>query len=415
MKDYFSWLPAELREELLPQLEAPMPRGRETLSYRAPLRHIDAPEVDGKPHIVFVGYYPYVNLAKKSLALRRNGQFHTTLLACCVREDAEMELFFDQVHELEHYAELYEILTNARPRALNVHIQPSILGAVCLDAVRMQEPLDTRVVLDVYDSQYYMQHDAGSFPCKLERALLRNADAMAHKMPAEAVARIRQEWGLSPQRLPDACVHSLPCRDFFAWEMPPADTWKLVYAGGVMPYHIAMKNGHANQVFDPIIEKTADSGLELCFFVNQNARNMFWEEHERYFAMERGMPHFSFRPGTPFHRLPRAIAGFHYGLLYDNVAISPYRPEAFTYNMSTKIFSYLEAGLPILVYKEFEYIASIVREHGIGLVYDLKRLEELPELLEKADYLELKENVRRFREHDELATLLPVLRRLYRV
>jgi len=166
-------------------------------------------------------------------------------------------------------------------------------------------------------------------------------------------------------------------------------------------------------VLDPIVTETAGTGVELTVLVNQNARDMHWEDQERYLALAADHPHFDFRPGLPFHRLPEAISGFHYGLLYDNMALSSYRPEAFAYNMSTKVFSYLEAGLPLLVYEDFTYIAEMVAEHGIGLIYSLDRIREIPALLEAADYPALRANVRRFRERHELGTLLPGLEAIY--
>jgi hypothetical protein len=70
--------------------------------------------------------------------------------------------------------------------------------------------------------------------------------------------------------------------------------------------------------------------------------------------------------------------------------------------MSTKFFSYLEAGLPILVYDDFEYIADIVRSNGIGLVYDVNKIHEIGHLLNSAHYKTLKENVRSFRSENSM-------------
>ncbi|MEW5772155.1 MAG: hypothetical protein AB1916_01405 [Thermodesulfobacteriota bacterium] len=402
----FAWLPADLRQRVRAILDAPMPRGRETLTFRERPDNLDRAEVDGKRHVVFLAYYPYPNTIKKSIALRRTGEFHTTFLACCAREDAQCERWFDQVYEIGHYRELLDLLPAAAPQALSVHIQPSVLGALAVEALG-----GGRLILDVYDSWHYMSRDQDTPDCRLEREILARADAVVHKMPDAGWEAIRTTWNLDT---PGVQAHALPCRDIFA-EAPPPDAppHRLVYAGGVMPFHIAMKLGHENQVFDPVIEGTAGGGLELTILANQNARNMFWEEQERYLSMQERLPHFAFRPGLPFFELPAGIADFHWGLLYDNVALSSYRPEAFHINMSTKIFSYLEAGLPLLVYEEFHYIARLVREHGLGLVYSLKRLDDLPGRLNQADHPALRENVRRFRERFELNRAIPALRALY--
>lgn len=402
----FAWLPPRERRAVLDMLEGPMPRGREQLIYRTRPEHLDRPLVDGRRHLVFVTYYPYPAIIKKSLALRRSGRFHTTLLACCIREDLRIGEWFDQVYEVADFTEFLDLLGQAAPTAISVSIQPSALAALILEAAP-----DCRVVVDITDSQYFMQRDPESAPCVLEREVLRQADALTHKMPPEAMDAIRRAWGLDQ---PDTLAHSLPCRDFFAHGEPPVGgPWRLVYAGGVMPYRIAVASGHENQVFDPLVTRTAGLDLELRFLVNQNARNMHWEDQERYVALTAHYPHFHFQPGVPFHALPAAIADCHYGLLYDNMRISSYREEAYWYNMSTKVFSYLEAGLPILVYDDFRYIARMVEEHGLGLTYSLDRIEEIPDLLARADYPSLRANVRRYRESYELATLAPALEKLY--
>lgn len=401
MERRFSWLAPDLRERVLADLAGPMPRGRGRLSHRTPLRGLDRPELDGRRHVVFVSYYPYLHTAKKSLALRATGRYATTLLCCCAREDALAGRWFDQVYEAGDYGELLALLDTAAPWAVMAHIQPSLLGALALEGAGNR----AAVLLDVNDSQYFMQRDPESLPCRLERAVLGRAHGFAHKMPPPAVAEIRAAW---PEvAAPDGLAHSLPWREFFreggAGQGPPH---RLVYAGGIMPRRIAIRDGHAHMVMDPLIEGTAGGRLRLTILANSFSRESFWEEHAEYLDMERRLPHFSFRPGVPFHRLPDELAGFHYGLLYDNLPVSSYRPECYTYNMSTKVFSYLEAGLPILVYDAFAYIADLVREHGLGLVYSLERMQDIPGLIEAADYGRLKDNVRRYRERFELATTL---------
>lgn len=400
------WLAPDLRESVHAALEAPMPRGREALAYRRPPEHLGAARVEGKRHVVFLAYYPYVNIIKKSIALRRTGEYYVTCVLCCAREDACCTRWFDQVYEIDHYAELVELLPRMSPLALSVHIQPSLLAALAVEALG-----GGRLVVDLYDSWHYMSRDQQSAACRLEREILARAHAVVHKMPDAGYEALCDAWDL---QTPGVQVHALPCRDFFARdEPPPAPPHRLVYAGGVMPFHLALRNGHENQVFDPLIENTAGAGLELSIYANLNARNMYWDEQGHYVSMQQRLPHFRFQLGLPFFALPQAITRFHYGLLYDNVALSSYRLEAFHTNMSTKIFSYFEAGLPLLLYDEFRYIAGLVREHGIGLVYSLDDLKALPAQLEAADLQALRQGVARFRETFELDAAIPALRALY--
>lgn len=398
MSKPFKWAGEKYGKIISEDLLAPMPRGRGDLVYKQMPDFLAAPEVDGKRHIVFVSYYNTPAVCKKSMALRRSSRFYTTFIGCCVREVTNPLAFFDAVYEVNDYRELMEILKTANPSIISATIHPWMVGALALESKRYK--FSGRLFLDVNDFALLSNKDHSSMECIIEHCLLSYADAFTHKMPQEAVEKLRHDWNI---HIPDFMLHSLPCEEFFADNGtkygPP---YNLVYAGGVIAPEIALKRGHENHIFDPIINGTAGMDVNLAFYVNQYARDMFWEEQQRYFDLEGHHPHFKFNKGVPFFSLPQVISGNHFGILYDNVALSSYHPNAFKYNMSTKFFSYLEAGLPILVYEDFEYIAEIVESNGLGLVYDVNRIDGIGPLLRSADYETLKKNVLLFRRENSI-------------
>ena len=81
--------------------------------------------------------------------------------------------------------------------------------------------------------------------------------------------------------------------------------------------------------------------------------------------------------------------------------------------MPTKVCSYFEAGLPLLVYEEFTTVRKLVNEHGLGLVYSLRRLEEIPALIAAADYQGLRDNVREYRQTHSMNAMIPILGEAY--
>jgi len=404
----FSWLDPDLRREVLDSLAQPLPTSREPLGYTAPLRHLDRREVNGKPHLVFVAYYPYPSVIKRALPLRDTGRFYLTFLGLCIREDYEIGRWFDQAYEASDYTALGDLLGGCRAQAVHVTIQPGLLGALAAE-----NRDNYRLVLDIVDSQLYQEHGPDHPAVRLERAILARSDFLAHKLPPDGVAGLLAAYGVDR---PEALLHSLPWppnnRDNLERSGPP---WKIAYAGGVMPYRIAMARGFGHHDFAPVIEALSRDGLDLTFFVNQNARDMRWHEHDRYFDLERAHPGFRFLPGLPFHEITESLREFHFGLMYDNLGETRFSPEHFRYNMSSKLFTYLEAGLPLLVHDRFDYIADIVRRHGLGIIYRLDALDRLPELLAAADYTALRANVARFRRDHPLMETLPGLLRAFGV
>lgn len=71
------------------------------------------------------------------------------------------------------------------------------------------------------------------------------------------------------------------------------------------------------------------------------------------------------------------------------------------YAVPSKFAFYLEAGIPLLINDQLKELSKIVTKHGIGLVYNNNNLENLHNILNKLskkEYLELVNNVKKFRD-----------------
>lgn len=73
------------------------------------------------------------------------------------------------------------------------------------------------------------------------------------------------------------------------------------------------------------------------------------------------------------------------------------RPTSYGYILPSKFITYLRAGLPIVVPEDQTFIADLVRDHGLGVVYGYGDHDRMPDLLNRQDMKQLKENVMRFR------------------
>ena len=89
-----------------------------------------------------------------------------------------------------------------------------------------------------------------------------------------------------------------------------------------------------------------------------------------YQALAAEAPRFSLRAWMPQARLLAELHGrFDFGLLlYPFPADLAVGRDHLRGALASKLFAYLAAGLPVLVSEELEYMATLVREHGIGLV-----------------------------------------------
>jgi hypothetical protein len=379
------------------------------LAFRTPPANLDKAEVDGKRHVIFMSYYPYASLVKKSCILRQTGRYYTTMLACCLREDTAPLRCFDQAYEVEDYNELLRLVSSCAPVCLHALIHPWIFGALAVVAKRTT---GVRAVIDINDSKLFMDHDAASPECVMEQRILQEADAFSHKMPEEAIHEMRETWDLAT---PDALIHSLPLQELFQQSQPYSGEGplRLVFAGGIMPQHIAKAQGHEGHLFDPLITKVSGMDCLLTFYVNQNARNMYWEEHQKYLDFQSECSNFRFLKGVPLFSLPERLSAHHFGVYYENSRASSYNPKHFKYNMATKIFSYLEAGLPVLVPETAEYIRDFLVQYGMGIPYCLESLDEVIRRISRLDHETILSNVRRFRDQSNMSAVTGTLEALY--
>jgi len=66
--------------------------------------------------------------------------------------------------------------------------------------------------------------------------------------------------------------------------------------------------------------------------------------------------------------------------------------------VTSKLCSYLEAGIPILINKEMKFFVDIVKKEKIGIVIEDRNLKDLKDKIKKANYKQLVRNVLKFRE-----------------
>lgn len=124
-------------------------------------------------------------------------------------------------------------------------------------------------------------------------------------------------------------------------------------------------------------------------------------------------PRFHLEERCSIEELMRAMSGrYHYGsLLYhfdSDLAVGKAHLAGAT---ASKLFTYLAAGLPVIVSEELEYMASLVRDHDIGIV---AKREEIPFLKRKLldDYERLRTNVEQRYDAFRFENRLPDLERL---
>lgn len=386
--------PQPIEKEAREVLERPLPDHRGERAYTKPLRHLDARRVKGRPHVIFVAYYPDAHLLKKSLVLRERGVCFTSLLAGCIREDSGIADYFDQYYEYRDFNELHHLLRSSQPHAWHASA-PMYHPALILYAGKGR----ARLAVDLPDPALFLHSDPNHPDIRLEKEILGCADAVVHKMPEPAWRLLEAHYGLA---CPGYDVMSLPHTRFAKDPGPKptrSDTPHVVYAGGLIPYEIALSRGHGNHIFDGLIELTGPGRFELTLMVNRNAREMPWQQHRHYNELESSHSRFHFRKGAPYKDLSQTLCGFAAGILFDNLHLSSYSLEHYRYNVASKLFAYLESGLPVVVYEESEVMAQLVRKHHLGTTYEGRNPASIVEAVHAVQKEDFTDSIRDFCSH----------------
>ncbi|MDO8528995.1 MAG: hypothetical protein Q7S06_03860 [Nanoarchaeota archaeon] len=122
------------------------------------------------------------------------------------------------------------------------------------------------------------------------------------------------------------------------------------------------------------------------FFANEAKKNKYYSYHK----------------GIKPNELNREMSQYHYGIFppFEDMDENSLNEQKIL--LGAKMLNYLEAGLPIIIDKECEYMRAIIEKYEIGFGVDLNDLKNLRKILEKKDYAQLQRNVKKFQEEFRL-------------
>lgn len=369
--------------------------------------------------VVFVAKKAYFNQIRMSVALRRQG-IQTVAVALDGPTRRDVEPFFDHTLALSLRAFLsWWSNTNG----VQLHTQGWLFRYHVPTLIEAFKPAESRHVVEFMDLHRFM-FPVESLPTTLpsmqivwgsdcernhrqqlacETYLAKHADGLV--FPGDEGHQAA--FGVDDERAVN--FMSYPLADFFAParhldanEAKRVRTEpRLVFAGGVptsQPRRIAAIFSDAQ--LHGVVREIGDAGLPFQVFNNPliapaDAYSTLYPQH---MAMMRRYPTYRFDVGaSPWAIVPR-LATFDYGLmLYDFDGVIIGEPH-FAHLVPTKLFLYLEAGLPVLVSSRWQAVAAIVRRFNCGLVVEDHERPHLRARLREVDPVALRHGALRARE-----------------
>lgn len=189
--------------------------------------------------------------------------------------------------------------------------------------------------------------------------------------------------------------------------------YRLVYAGTIDPSGQDNVFTGDNYLLGEF-EKLLSQGLRLDIYLNCDEQGID-TLYQNYQQLERQFTDFRLHPRQQLEKLiPRLAEDFHFGIQIGRCDARMLKVNRRRYcsTFSAKLWTYLFAGLPVIVNEELEGMAAFVREHDVGLVVSCRSHSELVQLLDSIfpeRYLELKINVQHLANKSCAQQMAPLL------
>jgi hypothetical protein len=301
---------------------------------------------------------------------------------------------------------------------LQAHAQRAFLSQL-LHALRP----DLRVVQEVYDWMDAFVDPAHEAVFEQERVFTRPEIELMRA--SERYVRTRTSGfiykdGGTPlaQLLAESTVPSvqlMPCppRSFQLEPLaPPPGALRLAHAGGLRSAGVS--RAFADLYTAPLYSDLLAQGCDVTVFPSAVGPNGFEAAFGDYRKLAETHPRAHLREHLSLSDLIGALHGaFHYGiLLYHFNADLIVGQRHLRGALASKLFVYWAAGLPVLVSEELEYMATLVRETGAGLVVKREELPTLAARLRELDYAALHARVVEAQARYHIERFLPAVSEL---
>jgi hypothetical protein len=363
-----------------------------------------AREDKGKARVLFIARRPYFQILREALHLKQLG--YTTILLSMTQLPQNLRALFQNT-----FGHVFRVPDH--PCALPTMIQAidaDILHIQCwmldyaLSRFIIEHKGRAACVCEFYDiTSIVGERDvlASHWPEETidldlasERFICRQADAIVCRFPPVVADELRERHGGLTRF---AEMHPFACPELTSGREPrspmPDGVPRLVYAGVLIP-----ENGSCPAALYPEIhlratfERLLQQGLALEVIMDpqrpMDPRNPP-PGYEGFAALVERYPRYRFRSGCAPDELAKLLSGYDFGVVnlttFDQDVLR-LRPSIQRYAVGTKLFTYLEAELPVLVNAEYEYMAAIVEEHGLGIAIHTSELDQVANKIRAFDY-----------------------------
>jgi glycosyltransferase involved in cell wall biosynthesis len=359
-----------------------------------------------KKKILYITSPPDFNLVNQSIYLRKAG-YETILLMEIPWLINFVEKYFDTVYVFNSIYTMCYILKEANPYL--IHVQ----GNTCTSnhfGILAKLLSKCKIAFNFYDipSTTILEEDIKLLGGEKkdveldffsERFASERCNGLIVGYSSGAVEILKSRYHINTPILE---FHSYACDEFISSDNSKYSDLDhnihIVYGGNVAPSYLPEKF-HGDVQFHSLIEKLTKQGIYFDIYISPyisplRIKQIFGD----YMLLSEKNRFFKFKKGFPRNEATRKFSKYDFGAmiyLYDRGTCMEEHNRT---RLPDKFFTYLEAGLPLLISEEAEYPAKLVKDYEIGIVVSQKDLDNLPEVINSYDREKLRANVKKARE-----------------
>ncbi len=369
-------------------------------------------EASGGRVVVFLSINYSYKALREALALKKKG-YRCFFIVRHRHVEAVAPLFedaFEAICQLQYsWLTVLTLIRQLRPQYFHVHCSMwhSIAARIVIDHKRS----GSRCICEfddmttVYASRGNLMRLVPHYLVDLDFAMegyaLRNADGILHQLTWRTERELHERHGGLASA---AVMHPYPSPAFISASRPEDEGGKLsaVWAGNVW-----RPSGEPRDLFisSYLIDTMAAflrQGVTCHILLDPSRKpelDLDDESWRPYRELE-PLGDFEFRWGTPLNRLAAQIQPYSFGIAYfpfPAAEMTVHRSKWLNH-MPNKLFGFIEAGLPVLMNREFEFAAKFVEQHGLGLVLGVDEIEIAAERMRTFDQAQCRARIHEFRE-----------------
>jgi len=356
----------------------------------------------GKKKILFLVGHPTFDFLGMSVYLRKTGQYETILLMENPLLIDVMERYFDAVYVYNSFYDVAFIIGNVTPYV--IHTQGAI--NYYFFAIIAKLLSSSKVVIGLYDIPTFgfSKEDYNRIWCKTDTMLdafvaeefaFKGSDGVLVTIHSLEAGQILKERCRSD--VPMMEFHSYPCEEFIGdgEKFSDLDGGIHIVYGGIVISPNRPRRLYGDVQFMKLIDKLTGQGIYFDIYPSPHFRSSSTRRRSSdYIKLSEESPFFNFRQAVLPDMAPREFAKYDFASMMYLLDGVEFDREHYRMTIPSKFFKYMEAGLPVIVTEELQYVSRLVKEYEIGIVVSQKEIDNLSEIIKSYDYDKLRANVK---------------------